>query len=82
MVENIFELKINKKYRDILLMLMEENDDSEGEEEIVRNKIEELKRLIMDKYYQYISPESLKRYIKRITLLESQIKPKERGKSR
>lgn len=76
LVEKIIETKFNNKYRKLLYIVMDinENEDStESDAEIVLFKIEELKNLLLAKYYKYISRELLNKYLKMLMLLEEKL---------
>ena len=65
--------KINKKYHEILRMLANE-DDSDEFLELVLLKIDDLKRLIMDKYYSYLGKKTISHYLKMLAILEDRAK--------
>ena len=81
LVLNVIDKKFNKKYLNIINML-DEDDDSESEKEIILEKIDDLKRLIIDKYYNYLDKKTLTKYLKMIVLLENKISLTTRKSSR
>ena len=54
LLEKVIDNKFNKKYRKLLYLVMEvaENGDSEDEINIALLKIEELKNILLNKYYR------------------------------
>lgn len=76
LIENIIDSNFNQKYRKLLYIVMDiiENEDStDSDVEIVLVKIEELKNLLLSKYYKYISRELLNKYLKMLMLLEEKL---------
>lgn len=85
LVENIIDSNFNQKYRKLLYLVMdiEENEDSTDSDcELVLIKIEELKNLLLSKYYKYISRELLNKYLKMMMLLEEKLTIPRRGRGR
>ena len=85
LLEKVIDNKFNKKYRKLLYLVMEvkENDDSDDEKiNIVLLKTEELKNLLLSKYYKYINKEILNKYLKMILLLEEKLNVPKRGRGR
>lgn len=85
LVENIIDSNFNQKYRKLLYMVMdiEENEDSTDSDcELALIKIEELKNLLLSKYYKYISRELLNKYLKMMMLLEEKLTIPRRGRGR
>jgi len=84
LIESVIEKKFNQKYRKLLYIIMDinENDDStESDTLLCLEKIEELKKLLINKYYKYITKDILNKYLKMIYLLEEKIKlKKHRGR--
>ncbi|MBQ7031416.1 MAG: hypothetical protein IJN13_03480 [Bacilli bacterium] len=85
LVENIIDSNFNQKYRKLLYLVMdiEENEDSADSDcELALIKIEELKNLLLSKYYKYISRELLNKYLKMMMLLEEKLTIPRRGRGR
>lgn len=85
LVENIIDSIFNQKYRKLLYLVMdiEENEDSTDSDcELALIKIEELKNLLLSKYYKYISRELLNKYLKMMMLLEEKLTIPRRGRGR
>jgi len=85
LVENIIDSNFNQKYRKLLYLVMdiEENEDSTDSDcELALIKIEELKNLLLSKYYKYISRELLNKYLKMMMLLEEKLTIPRRGRGR
>ncbi|MBQ8901457.1 MAG: hypothetical protein IJY87_00120 [Bacilli bacterium] len=85
LVENIIDSNFNQKYRKLLYLVMdiEENEDStDSDFELALIKIEELKNLLLSKYYKYISRELLNKYLKMMMLLEEKLTIPRRGRGR
>ena len=85
LVEEIIDKDFNKKYRQLLYIIMEisENEDStDSDESLCLIKIEELKNIILSKYYKYIGKDLLNKYLKMILLLEEKLRipKKQRGR--
>ena len=85
LLEKVIDNKFNKKYRKLLYLVMEVtgNDDSDDDEiNIALLKIEELKNILLGKYYKYISKELLNKYLKMMMLLEEKLSVPKRGRGR
>ena len=85
LVENIIDNNFNQKYRKLLYLVMDitENEDStESDAELALIKVEELKNLLLTKYYKYISRELLNKYLRMIMLLEEKLTIPRRGRGR
>jgi hypothetical protein len=85
LVEKYFDKKFNKQYKEVLYNIMIINEDdgaNESDGELVRNKIDEIKNTIINKYYKYIGKDRTNRYLKMLLLLEGKINVRERGKGR
>ena len=84
-LDDYFDKNFNVKYREILYLIMNYNEDDESspeDEELILSKIEDLKNRLLTKYSKYISKDRLNKYLKMIILLDSKIKVKERGMRR
>lgn len=76
LVEKIIDNSFNQKYRKLLFIVMDitENEDStESDTELILFKIDELKNLLLAKYFKYISKELLNKYLKMLMLLEDKL---------
>jgi len=76
LIEKIIDNSFNQKYRKLLYIVMDitENDDStESDAELILFKIDELKNLLLSKYFKYISSELLNKYLKMLILLEEKL---------
>lgn len=84
LLEKVIDNKFNKKYRKLLYLVMEvaENGDSEDEINIALLKIEELKNILLNKYYRYINKDILNKYLKMIMLLEQKLTVPKRRRGR
>ncbi|MBE6156846.1 MAG: hypothetical protein E7161_03775 [Firmicutes bacterium] len=85
MVEKIIDSNFNQKYRKLLYIVMDisENEDStESDTELALLKIEELKNILLSRYYKYISRELLNKYLKMIFLLDEKLRIPKRGRGR
>lgn len=85
LIEEIIDKDFNKKYRELLYIIMEikENDDStDSDESLCLIKIEELKNIILSKYFKYIGKDLLNKYLRMILLLEEKLRTpkKQRGR--
>lgn len=84
LVEKVIDANFNQKYRKLLYLIMDINeseDSTESDTELCLIRIEELKNLLLTKYYKYISRELLNKYLKMIMLLEEKISmSKSRGR--
>jgi len=83
--EDVIDKKFNEKYRKLLYIIMELNnseDATEDDEYYVRSKIEELKRIIINKYAKHISRDLLNKYLKMLYILQTKLVIPSRGKGR
>ncbi len=79
MVANYFDTK----YRNLLCIILDINasdDSTESDEYLVREKINELRNLLVNSYAKYIDEKSLGKYMKMLFLLEEKIVSKSKGK--
>lgn len=83
LIKNVIDKKFNSKYKEILRLLAEDTENPDDSETIVL-KIDELKRLIIDKYYHYLDKNSIKRYFKMLAILEGKLSlmPKKQSRGR
>lgn len=85
LVEKIIDNSFNQKYRKLLYIIMDivENEDStDSDEELILIKIDELKNLLLAKYYKYISRELLNKYLKMLMLLEEKLESRHKHRGR
>lgn len=85
LVEDVISNKINETYKRILYIIMDINnseDATESDGELVRNQIEELRNVILNKYSKYLSKELINRYLKMLLILESKLVIPERNRGR
>lgn len=84
-LENVIDNRFNKKYRELLYLVMsinEDEDSTESDEELALIKIEDFKTSIIEKYFKYISKGKLNKYMQMLIMLEEKINRRERGKGR
>lgn len=84
-IENVIEKKFNEKYKRLLYIIMNittSEDSEESDAEIVRNNIEELRILLLNKYSNFIKKELLNKYLKMLVLLEEKIVIPEKSRGR
>lgn len=85
LIENIIDREFTKKYRKLLYIVMDisgNEDSTESDAELCLIKIEELKNIILNKYYKYISRELLNKYLKMMMLLEEKLRIPDRRRGR
>lgn len=86
LIAKIIDNRFNEKYKKLLYIVLnitESDDDTESDTEIVLIKIENLKKLLLTKYYKFIDVRYLKKYLKMLMLLEEKLSMhKVKGKSR
>ena len=76
LIENVIDSTFNQKYRKLLYIVMDitENEDStDTDAELILYKIDDLKNLLLTKYFKYISKELLNKYLKMLLLLEDKL---------
>lgn len=84
-IENVINNRFNQKYRKLLCLIMDVNeseDSTESDVELALIKIEELKNLLLSKYYKYINRDLLNKYLKMLILLEEKLYIPKRGRGR
>ena len=85
LVEKTIDSSFNQKYRKLLYIVMDivENEDStESDAELILFKIDELKNLLLTKYYKFISKELLNKYLKMLLLLEEKLETRHKHRGR
>ena len=81
----LIDKKFNTEYKKLLYIIMDINnsdDSTESDGLLVRDKIIELKNVIINKYSKYISKELLNKYIKMIMILEEKLVIPEKSRGR
>ena len=85
LVTELIDKKFNTEYKKLLYIIMDINnsdDSTESDGLLVRDKIDELKNVILNKYSNYISKELLNKYIKMIMILEEKLVIPEKSRGR
>ena len=81
----LIDKKFNTEYKKLLYIIMDINnsdDSTESDGLLVRDKIDELKNVILNKYSKYIGKELLNKYIKMIMILEEKLVIPEKSRGR
>lgn len=76
LLENIIDKNFNKKYKELLYLVMTINDDedsSDSDTELALLKIEDLKNYILSHYQKYIGKDLLNKYLKMMMILEGKL---------
>lgn len=85
-LEKIVDDSFNSKYKKLLCLIMninEDEDSTETDAELALEKIDGLRKYVLTHYSNLISTRNMNKYIKMLLLLESRISfNKRRGKSR
>ena len=85
-LEKIVDDSFNSKYKKLLCLIMninEDDDSTETDAELALEKIDGLRKYVLTHYSNLISTRNMNKYIKMLLLLESKISfNKRRGKSR
>jgi len=85
LILELIDKKFNKEYKKLLYIIMDINNSDDATESdglLVRDKIDELKNIILSKYSKHISKEMLNRYLKMILILEEKLVIPERSRGR
>lgn len=85
LAEDLINTKFMDQYKKILYIIMDINsseDATETDGELARNKIEELRSILINRYQKHIGKEILNKYIKMLLILEEKLVIPQRGKSR
>ncbi len=75
----ILKQKINKSFRklaSIILHILNEEDTTSGDCVIALDEISKEKAILRNKYKEYLEKESLEKYLKRLKVLEQEVKEK------
>lgn len=84
-IKNAIDINFNKKYRELLYLVMDVNeseDSTESDTELVLFKIDNMRKMILEKYLKYLPNITLDKYLKMLDLLASKVYVKERGRGR
>lgn len=75
LIEKIIDDNFNKKYRALLYMIMSLNseDTTESDTELALIKIDDLRKILLSKYFNLISKELLDKYLNMLLLLEQKV---------
>lgn len=76
MLEKIIDKNFNKKYRELLYLIMsitEDDESTESDAELALLKIEDLKKYLINHYSNHISRNLLNKYLKMLMLLEQKL---------
>lgn len=80
--EKFIDDKFNDKYKELMLLVLSIEDDSDDNIDSIRDRIEELKEYITLRYGKVLSKAKLNKYLKMLILLEEKIPNKRKNKSR
>lgn len=85
LIENMIEKTFNKKYRNLLYLimnLMESEDSTETDFELALLKIENFRNKLLEKYFKFLNTDMKNKYLKMIILLQDKlvIPEKKRGR--
>lgn len=81
----VYEERFMNKYQKLLSLTVnvcEDEDATDSDGELVLLKIEELKELLMTRYYKYLSKYQINKYLKMIMMLEERLMLPRKTKSR
>ncbi len=75
LIEKIIDDNFNKKYRALLYMIMSLNneDTTESDTELALIKIDDLRNILLSKYFNLISKELLDKYLNMLLLLDQKV---------
>ena len=80
MIDNILSKKIDKQFKRVAAItydvLSDEDDDSTSDAIIALDEVSRLKSIILNKYQEFLDKEKEKKIVKKIKVLESQLKSK------
>ena len=80
LVEKVLKKKIKRKlslYTQLIIELIDSSDEDDGTIDIVLNDLERYKRVISNNYKAYLSKKYLDLLLKKIDLLENELKTKQ-----
>ena len=83
--KKIIAERFDKRYRNLVYLVMDLNNNDAADEEdaiVVRDKLAELKNILLNNYSKHITKSILNRYLKMILLLEEKIIIPERHRGR
>ena len=87
-INDLINKNLQKKYGHLLYLIASLNDNSDTSNTtdsdvfLVRNKIDELRNIILTKYAKYLPKNTINKYLKTLILLEEKIIVPKRAKSR
>lgn len=84
-IEDMIDNKFMSSYKNLLAIIIDlinSDDANDSDEAIVRNNIEELKYILLNKYAKFIKLSQLNKYLKMLMLLESKINFRYKGRGR
>lgn len=84
-INDLINKNLQKKYEHLLYLVASLNDGSDTTDSdvfLVRNKIAELRNIILTKYSKYLPKNTINKYIKTLILLEEKIIVPKKAKSR
>ncbi len=76
LIASVIDKNFNRKYRDLLMLVIDVNtsdDSTESDGNLALMKINELKELLINKYYYFLPKNILQKYIKMLVLLEQKL---------
>lgn len=85
LTEELIDKKFMNEYKKILYIIMDINESEDANETdvfLVRDRLEELKNLLVSKYSKYIKKELLNKYLKMLLILEGKLVIPERSRGR
>ena len=84
-LDDIMSSRFNKKYRELLYLVMclnEDEDATESDAELALLKIDHFRSELINRYFKYISREKFNKYLQMLILLEEKLNIRKRGKGR
>ena len=87
-INDLINKNLQKKYGHLLYLIASLNDNSDTSNTtdsdvfLVRNKIDELRNIILTKYAKYLPKNTINKYLKTLILLEEKIIVPKKAKSR
>lgn len=79
LIKSLIDKKVTRKFDKILSMYMileEDDDSSEGDWDLVLDELDRFKKHVLAKYDEYLKKEEEKKILKKIDLIEKEIKTK------
>ena len=84
-LEDIMNSRFNKKYRELLYLVMclnEDEDATDSDCELALIKIDSFRDDLINRYYKYLGKERVSRYLQMLILLEEKLNSRRKGKGR